>query len=72
MASNDIFSALVESIGVADNILQQNKSLTVQDRQKMKAIKDGLAGYKNTAFTLRDYTVGGGDTTTPANDNKAA
>ncbi|EOD6717002.1 hypothetical protein ACJ2L7_004690 [Salmonella enterica subsp. enterica serovar Newport] len=72
MASTDIYSSLMSAIGVADKLLQQNNSLTTQDRQKMKAIKDGLAGYKNTAFTLRDYTVGGGDTTTPANDNKAA
>ncbi len=36
----------MQAIGVADKLLQQNKSLTTQDRQKMKAIKDGLAGYK--------------------------
>ncbi|MDG0021975.1 hypothetical protein L3496_22865 [Klebsiella pneumoniae] len=71
MASNDIYSSLIQAIGVADNILQQNKSLTALERQKMKAIKDGLSGYKNTAFTLREYTVGGGDSTTPAN-NKIA
>lgn len=69
MASNDIFSALVEAIGVADNILQQNKNLTAQDRQKMTAIKNALLFWKGTAFGLRDYAIGGGTAAT-ANDKK--
>lgn len=58
--NDNIYSALIAAIGVADKLLNNDKTLTAADRQKMKAVKDGLAGYKNTAFTLREHTTGTG------------
>ena len=57
MTSIDIFTALAETISLAEKILKNNNMLSTQDRQKMNAIKGGLTTYRSIAFGLREYTV---------------
>lgn len=56
MAADNIFSAVMDAMGVADDLLS-NAKLSATDRHKVTCIRAALNSWKDVAFSLRGYTT---------------